>query len=267
MDKNLFNSPITYVYGSNLEECHKVIADLEAKLAVADDCADRYWKQIGVLEEENKKLKEFIEKRENCNEWLTMKDNENLQYEVNQLKHQLAEKEKEKEKEKELEYYKKQTKKFNNEAQKYFEDAYCNDFHTQDKISFCIEQLEKVKEEIGNKIDIWHLEGTLGTGTVDVTNREVTLTLLNDSVAPIVCTYYPKYSVVQELDIGHYVLTKMFAVKFLQALAALRAQATQEDLHRIDLTTDDLNTRVQELKKEVREICRSTISYGDMAPM
>ena len=153
MDKNLFNSPITYVYGSNLEECHKVIADLEAKLAVADDCADRYWKQIGVLEEENKKLKEFIEKRENCNEWLTMKDNENLQYEVNQLKHQLAEKEKEKEKEKELEYYKKQTKKFNNEAQKYFEDAYCNDFHTQDKISFCIEQLEKVKEEIGNKID------------------------------------------------------------------------------------------------------------------
>ena len=31
--------------------------DLEAKLAVADNCADRYWKQLGVLEEENKKLK------------------------------------------------------------------------------------------------------------------------------------------------------------------------------------------------------------------
>ena len=126
---------------------------------------------------------------------------------------------------------------------------------------------EESEDEIGNKTDIWHLEGTLGTGTVDVTTREVNLTLLNDSVAPIVCTYYPKYSVVEELDIGHYVLTKMFAVKFLQALAALRAQATQEDLHRIDLTTDDLNTRVQELKKEVREICRSTFSWGGAAPM
>lgn len=57
-----------------------------------------------------------------------------------QLKQQLAEKDKE------IEYYKKQAKKLNNEAQKYFEDAYCNDSIYQDKISFCIEQLEKVKE-------------------------------------------------------------------------------------------------------------------------
>ena len=59
----------------------------------------------------------------------------------------------------------------------------------------------------------------------------------------------------------------MFAAKLLEALAALRAQATQEKLHSITLTTDDLYTRVQELKKEVREICRATISFGDMAPM
>ena len=50
-----------------------------------------------------------------------------------ELKQQLAEKER-------------QVKKLNNEAQKYFEDAYCNDSIYQDKISFCIEQLEKVKE-------------------------------------------------------------------------------------------------------------------------
>ena len=114
------------------------------------------------------------------------------------------------------------------------------------------------------------LGGTLGTGTVDVITREVEIELNKEAAmagTPIVYSYYPKYSVVKELDIGHYVLTKMFAMRLLQAMAALRSQATQQQLHNIDLTTDDLYTRVQELKKEVREICRSTISFGDMAPM
>ena len=60
-----------------------------------------------------------------------------------QLKKQLAEKEEE------IAYLTKQVKKFNNEAQKYFEDAYCNDFHNQDKIDFAVEQLEKVKSAFG----------------------------------------------------------------------------------------------------------------------
>lgn len=55
--------------------------------------------------------------------------------ENHQLKQQLAEKER-------------QVKKLNNETQKYIEDAYCNDFHNQDKISFAIAKLEKVKENI-----------------------------------------------------------------------------------------------------------------------
>ena len=55
-----------------------------------------------------------------------------------QLKQQLAEKDEE------IAYLTKQVKKFNNEAQKYFEDAYCNDFHNQDKISFALEQLEQI---------------------------------------------------------------------------------------------------------------------------
>lgn len=61
---------------------------------------------------------------------------------IEKLKQQLAEKEKE------LAYMTKQAKKFNNEAQKYFEDAYCNDSDNQDKISFAVEQFEKVKNEI-----------------------------------------------------------------------------------------------------------------------
>lgn len=52
------------------------------------------------------------------------------------------------EKEKEIAYLTKQVKKFNNEAQKYFEDAYCNDFHNQDKISFAVEQLEQLRHDI-----------------------------------------------------------------------------------------------------------------------
>ena len=64
-----------------------------------------------------------------------------LAEENQQLKQQLAEKEKE------IAYFTKQVKKFNNEAQKYFEDAYCNDFHNQDKISFALEQLEQIRKE------------------------------------------------------------------------------------------------------------------------
>ena len=67
-----------------------------------------------------------------------------------QLKQQLAEKDKE------IAYLTKQVKKFNNEAQKYFEDAYCNDFHNQDKISFALDILEELADcsnYINSKLD------------------------------------------------------------------------------------------------------------------
>ena len=111
------------------------------------------------------------------------------------------------------------------------------------------------------------LKGTLGRGTVNLATKEVNLQLTNDSIAPLVINYYPKYSVVKELDLGNYLFTKMFAVKVLTALASLRAQATQEKLHSIDLNVDDLRTRVAELKKEIREIERSSYSFADLSPM
>lgn len=55
------------------------------------------------------------------------------------------------EKEKELAYMTKQAKKFNNEAQKYFEDACCNDSDDQDKISFAVAYLEIIKAFIIDK--------------------------------------------------------------------------------------------------------------------
>ena len=110
------------------------------------------------------------------------------------------------------------------------------------------------------------LKGSLGSGTVNLKTREVHLELSTDYISPIVMNYYPKYSVVKELDIGNYLFTKIFASKVLEALASLRAQATQEKLHSMDLTVDDLRTRVAELKKEIREILRASISFADMAP-
>ena len=110
------------------------------------------------------------------------------------------------------------------------------------------------------------LKGTLGSGTVNLSTREVNLQLSNDSISPLLINYYPKYSVVKELDLGDRLFNKLFASKLLEALASLRAQATQAKLHQIDLSTDDLLTRVAELKREVREILRSAISFGDMAP-
>ena len=111
------------------------------------------------------------------------------------------------------------------------------------------------------------LSGTLGTGTVNIKTREINLELSDNSATPIILTYYPKYCVVKELDIGNYVLTKLFASKLLTALASLRAQATQTKLHAIDLTTDQLYERANDLKDEVRQLLKSTWSYGSSSPM
>lgn len=126
--------------------------------------------------------------------------------------------------------------------------------------------INEIREGRGKKEEAI-LKGTLGKGSVDLKTREVVLQMTDETPAPLIITYYPKYSVVKELDIGNYLFTRIFACKILQALASLRAQATQENLHGIDLTTEDLQTRVAELKKEIRELGRSAISFGDMAPV
>lgn len=111
------------------------------------------------------------------------------------------------------------------------------------------------------------LKGTLGNGTVDLKTREINLQLTDESPAPLLVSYYPKYSVVKELDIGNYLFTKIFACKIITALASLRAQVSQEKLHNIDLDQQDLVNRASELKKEIRELGRSTFSFADATPM
>lgn len=108
------------------EKLQDKIADLEAKLAESER------KNFELLTKLN--LKEYAPAF--CT--LADRDCEALgQIEI--LKQQLAEKER-------------QVKKLNNETQKYFEDAYCNDFHNQDKISFCIEKFQETKKSLRDKV-------------------------------------------------------------------------------------------------------------------
>ena len=111
-------------------------ADLEAKLAECEKSKESYRLQI---EQHHLQLLQFYSRLgvEAFGADIHEKALETLMI----MKEQLAEKEKE------IAYLTKQVKKFNNEAQKYFEDAYCNDFHNQDKISFALEQLEQIRKE------------------------------------------------------------------------------------------------------------------------
>ncbi len=111
------------------------------------------------------------------------------------------------------------------------------------------------------------LSGTLGEGTVDLETREVEMDFKESSIYPILITYYPKYLCCKEMDIGNYIFTKLFASKLLTALASLRAQTTQQKLHNIDLTTDNLADRAAQLREEVYKVLRSSWDYGAASPL
>lgn len=160
--------------GRLLPEILEYVSDLEAKLAESEKqikdareagnmavgswCKNRRKYEAQTAEMQNKlfilysMLYETLEKQGCDNvasqiaqmtDWTYDKEADWLKGNRNydQLKQQLAEKDEE------IAYLTKQVKKFNNEAQKYFEDAYCNDFHNQDKISFALEQLEQIRKE------------------------------------------------------------------------------------------------------------------------
>ena len=149
-----------YELEAKLAESEKQIKDARetANMSVDSWCKNRRKYEAQIAEMQNKSfilysmLYETLEKQgcdnvasqiDQMTGWTYDKEADWLKgnRDYDQLKQQLAEKDKE------IEYYKKQAKKLNNEAQKYFEDAYCNDFHNQDKISFALEQLEQIRKE------------------------------------------------------------------------------------------------------------------------
>ena len=129
-----------------LNENNKKIADLEAKLAEMEAERDKLFVDLeetsnNFLNARDEWLKQLEEKDADLHqiyshlgvEAFCEDIHEQALKEIGRLQQQLAEKEA-------------QVKKLNLEAQKYYEDAYCNDFHNQDKISFCIEKLEQIKK-------------------------------------------------------------------------------------------------------------------------
>jgi hypothetical protein len=109
------------------------------------------------------------------------------------------------------------------------------------------------------------LSGTLGTGIIDIETRDFEITLNDTTGGELYFNYYCKYKYCEELDIGDYIFYKFFALNILRAIASLKAQNTQPELHNIDLTTEDLMERVRQLDMEVRGLLKTTISFGGLA--
>ena len=149
------------------QEYEKKIADLEAKLA---ECEKEHELLIDQFEEETEKLRKQIKQESDARKRL-VEEVKNLRQQLTESKKQCQEckhlnkkielniknklmaencefQKQLEEKDKEIAYLTKQVKKFNNEAQKYFEDAYCNDFHNQDKISFAVEVLKIAQDYV-----------------------------------------------------------------------------------------------------------------------
>lgn len=117
---------------------------------------------------------------------------------------------------------------------------------------------------------IFDLTGEGVEGTYNTVTRELELEFEEDVIkedSPIVYEYYPHYYVLPDISLQDEIFNKLFASKILEALATLRAQATQEVLHNIDLTTDELYTRVRILKRELNTLLRNTIKFSGMAPI
>ena len=117
---------------------------------------------------------------------------------------------------------------------------------------------------------VLHLAGDLGEATYNTATRELEIQFNEEEEGLLVggnltYEYYPKYYLLPDISLQDEIFNKLFASKILEALASLRAQSTQEVLHNIDLTTDELYTRVRILKRELNQLLRNTIKFSGMA--
>lgn len=111
------------------------------------------------------------------------------------------------------------------------------------------------------------LSGDLGKGYYRPDTRELDVTFKKGTASDLVISYTPYYKVAPELSTGDYIFMKFFKSYILEAIAALRSQATQRDLQNIDLNSDDLHARAMILKAEVERNLRESIDFGSMAPI
>ena len=132
------------------------------------------------------------------------------------------------------------------------------------------EEITDVGVYSGEVQKVIHLAGNLGEATYNTATRELEIQFNEEEEGLLVggnltYEYYPKYYLLPDISLQDEIFNKLFASKILEALASLRAQSTQEVLHNIDLTTDELYTRVRILKRELNQLLRNTIKFSGMA--
>lgn len=117
------------------------------------------------------------------------------------------------------------------------------------------------------KATVIKLKGDLGKGYYRPDTRELDITFSSGTAGDLQVDYTPYYKYVKELSEGDYIFMKFFKSRILEAIAALRSQATQKDLQNIDLNSDDLHARAMILKAEVERNLREAVDWGSTAPI
>ena len=145
------------------------------------------------------------------------------------------------------------------------ENEYSMEYESEEEIT----EVGTYSDEIQKVV---YLSGELGTATLNMTTRELEIHFDEDKEelkvgGTLNYEYYPRYYILPDISLQDEIFNKLFASKILEALASLRAQSTQEVLHNIDLTTDELYTRVRILKRELGTLLRNTIKFSGMAPI
>lgn len=130
---------------------------------------------------------------------------------------------------------------------------------------------ERVEVDMGDGttevVNVIKLEGDLGEGYYNPENREIELHFGEGHEGDLVISCIPMYEYCVELNMGEYTFVKLYKAHLLESIASARSQITQEDLHNIDFTSDDLYGRARLLKAEVYKNLRETIDFSAMAPI
>lgn len=126
-----------------------------------------------------------------------------------------------------------------------------------------------IKDSLGNNnpIKLIKLEGDLGSGYYNPDTREIEIHWGKGSSGDLNIACTPYYKVCTELNESEYTYMGLFKAYVLEAIASLREQATQRDLHNIDLNSDDLKGRALLLRAESKRNLRETIDFSAMAPI
>ena len=126
-----------------------------------------------------------------------------------------------------------------------------------------------IKDEMGNDypVRLIKMSGDLGEGYYNPETKDLEIRWDKGASGDLQITCTPYYKACIELNSSEYTYMGLFKAYVLEAIASLREQATQKDLHNIDLNSDDLRGRAMYLRAESKKNLRETIDFSAMAPI